>query len=233
MPFPQCTVLPNRRLRARKRRSPEGPIALANGGGAALESRPIDEETTHARRCHRLNAGDSTLLNLLAGLDRPNSGSVAWHGEAVSTLSEDALAKRRQGAIGFVFQSFQLLPALTALENVMLPLELAGARDAEKRAADWLTRVGLGERVDHLPKQLSGGEQQRVAIARAFVAEPKIVFADEPTGNLDTDTGAEIIELMFSLNREQGTTLVLVTHDPDLAARCAHVVRLARGKVVS
>ena len=178
-------------------------------------------------------SGKTTLLGLLAGLDRPNSGSVAWHGEAVSTLSEDALAKRRQGAIGFVFQSFQLLPALTALENVMLPLELAGARDAEKRAADWLTRVGLGERVDHLPKQLSGGEQQRVAIARAFVAEPKIVFADEPTGNLDTDTGAEIIELMFSLNREQGTTLVLVTHDPDLAARCAHVVRLARGKVVS
>ena len=178
-------------------------------------------------------SGKTTLLGLLAGLDRPNSGSVAWHGETVSTLSEDALAKRRQGAIGFVFQSFQLLPALTALENVMLPLELAGARDAEKRAADWLTRVGLGERVDHLPKQLSGGEQQRVAIARAFVAEPKIVFADEPTGNLDTDTGAEIIELMFSLNREQGTTLVLVTHDPDLAVRCAHVVRLARGKVVS
>jgi len=178
-------------------------------------------------------SGKTTLLGLLAGLDRPNSGSVAWHGETVSTLSEDALAKRRQGAIGFVFQSFQLLPALTALENVMLPLELAGARDAEKRAADWLKRVGLGERVDHLPKQLSGGEQQRVAIARAFVAEPKIVFADEPTGNLDTDTGAEIVELMFSLNREQGTTLVLVTHDPDLAVRCAHVVRLARGKVVS
>ncbi len=178
-------------------------------------------------------SGKTTLLGLLAGLDRPNSGRVAWHGEAVSTLSEDALAKRRQGAIGFVFQSFQLLPALTALENVMLPLELAGVRDAEKRAADWLGRVGLGERVDHLPKQLSGGEQQRVAIARAFVAEPKIVFADEPTGNLDTDTGAEIVELMFTLNREQGTTLVLVTHDPDLAARCAHVVRLARGKVVA
>ena len=178
-------------------------------------------------------SGKTTLLGLLAGLDRPNSGSVAWHGEAVSSLTEDALAKRRQGAIGFVFQSFQLLPALTALENVMLPLELAGARDAEKRAADWLTRVGLGERVDHLPKQLSGGEQQRVAIARAFVADPKIVFADEPTGNLDTDTGAEIVELMFSLNREQGTTLVLVTHDPELAARCGDVVRLARGKVVS
>lgn len=177
-------------------------------------------------------SGKTTLLGLLAGLDRPNSGSVAWHGEVISTLSEDALAKRRQGAVGFVFQSFQLLPALTALENVMLPLELAGARDAEAKAQDWLKRVGLGERVDHLPKQLSGGEQQRVAIARAFVASPSIVFCDEPTGNLDTDTGAEIIELMFTLNREQGTTLVLVTHDLDLASRCHHVVRLARGKVV-
>ena len=149
----------------------------------------------------------------------------------MSNLSEDALAKRRQGAIGFVFQSFQLLPALTALENVMLPLELAGANDAQARARDWLNRVGLGERVEHLPKQLSGGEQQRVAIARAFVASPSIVFADEPTGNLDTDTGAEVVELMFTLNREQGTTLVLVTHDLELASRCHRMVRLARGKV--
>ena len=177
-------------------------------------------------------SGKTTLLGLLAGLDRPNHGSVAWHGEVVSSLSEDALAKRRQGAIGFVFQSFQLLPALTALENVMLPLELAGANDAQARAQDWLNRVGLGERVDHLPKQLSGGEQQRVAIARAFVASPSIVFADEPTGNLDTDTGAEVVELMFTLNREQGTTLVLVTHDLELASRCHRMVRLARGKVV-
>lgn len=178
-------------------------------------------------------SGKTTLLGLLAGLDRPDQGSVAWHGEVVSTLSEDHLAKRRQGAIGFVFQSFQLLPALTALENVMLPLELAGARDADTRAREWLRRVGLGERVEHLPRQLSGGEQQRVAIARAFVADPKIVFADEPTGNLDTDTGAEIVQLMFALNREQGTTLVLVTHDPELAARCNRVLRLARGKVVA
>ena len=177
-------------------------------------------------------SGKTTLLGLLAGLDRPNHGTVAWHGEVVSSLSEDALAKRRQGAIGFVFQSFQLLPALTALENVMLPLELAGANDARARAQDWLNRVGLGERVDHLPKQLSGGEQQRVAIARAFVASPSIVFADEPTGNLDTDTGAEVVELMFTLNREQGTTLVLVTHDLELASRCHRMVRLARGKVV-
>ena len=178
-------------------------------------------------------SGKTTLLGLLAGLDSPTSGEVRVDGQALGTLDEDARAAMRQRLLGFIFQSFQLLPALTALENVMLPLELAGARDAEKRAADWLARVGLGERVDHLPKQLSGGEQQRVAIARAFVADPKIVFADEPTGNLDTDTGAEIVELMFSLNREQGTTLVLVTHDPELAARCGHVVRLARGKVVS
>ena len=177
-------------------------------------------------------SGKTTLLGLLAGLDRPNHGSVAWHGEVVSSLSEDALAKRRQGAIGFVFQSFQLLPALTALENVMLPLELAGANDARSRAQDWLNRVGLGERVEHLPKQLSGGEQQRVAIARAFVASPSIVFADEPTGNLDTDTGAEVVELMFTLNREQGTTLVLVTHDLELASRCHRMVRLARGRVI-
>ena len=206
---------------------PDGPLQILDGVDLAVA------QGASLAIVGASGSGKTTLLGLLAGLDRPNSGSVAWHGEAVSSLTEDALAKRRQGAIGFVFQSFQLLPALTALENVMLPLELAGARDAEKRAADWLARVGLGERVDHLPKQLSGGEQQRVAIARAFVADPKIVFADEPTGNLDTDTGAEIVELMFSLNREQGTTLVLVTHDPELAARCGHVVRLARGKVVS
>jgi putative ABC transport system ATP-binding protein len=178
-------------------------------------------------------SGKTTLLGLLAGLDRPNAGSVAWHGEIISTLSEDALAKKRQGTVGFVFQSFQLLPALTALENVMLPLELASQPDADTRAKDWLQRMGLGERIDHLPRQLSGGEQQRVAIARAFAASPSIVFADEPTGNLDTDTGNEIIELMFKLNRDQGTTLILVTHDLELAARCNRHIRLARGKVIS
>lgn len=177
-------------------------------------------------------SGKTTLLGLLAGLDRPNSGSVSWHGETISTLSEDALAKKRQGTVGFVFQSFQLLPALTALENVMLPLELASNPDAEALATDWLKRMGLGERIDHQPRQLSGGEQQRVAIARAFAASPSIVFADEPTGNLDTDTGNEIIELMFKLNRDQGTTLILVTHDLELAARCNRHIRLARGKVV-
>jgi putative ABC transport system ATP-binding protein len=178
-------------------------------------------------------SGKTTLLGLLAGLDRPNTGSVSWHGETISTLSEDALAKKRQGMVGFVFQSFQLLPALTALENVMLPLELASNPDAESLATDWLKRMGLGERIDHQPRQLSGGEQQRVAIARAFAASPSIVFADEPTGNLDTDTGNEIVELMFKLNRDQGTTLILVTHDLELAARCDRFIRLARGKVIS
>jgi putative ABC transport system ATP-binding protein len=178
-------------------------------------------------------SGKTTLLGLLAGLDRPNSGTVFWHGETINTLSEDALAKKRQGTVGFVFQSFQLLPALTALENVMLPLELASNADAEARATEWLARMGLAERTDHLPRQLSGGEQQRVAIARAFAAGPSIVFADEPTGNLDTDTGHEIIELMFALNRDQQTTLILVTHDLELAARCNRQIRLARGKVVA
>ncbi len=178
-------------------------------------------------------SGKTTLLGLLAGLDRPNAGSVSWHGEVINTLSEDALAKKRQGTVGFVFQSFQLLPALTALENVMLPLELAGNADAQSRAKEWLTRMGLGDRIEHQPRQLSGGEQQRVAIARAFAASPSIVFADEPTGNLDTDTGNEIIELMFKLNRDEQTTLILVTHDLDLAARCNRQIRLARGKVIS
>jgi putative ABC transport system ATP-binding protein len=178
-------------------------------------------------------SGKTTLLGLLAGLDRPNAGSVSWHGEVINTLSEDALAKKRQGTVGFVFQSFQLLPALTALENVMLPLELAGSPDAQTRASEWLGRMGLADRIDHLPRQLSGGEQQRVAIARAFAASPSIVFADEPTGNLDTDTGNEIVDLMFNLNRDQKTTLILVTHDLELAARCNRQIRLARGKVIA
>ena len=174
-------------------------------------------------------SGKTTLLGLLAGLDRPDVGSVTWNGEVVSTLSEDALAKRRQGSVGFVFQSFQLLPALTAFENVMLPLELAGARDAEAKATDWLTRVGLRERMDHLPKQLSGGEQQRVAIARAFAPQPAILFADEPTGNLDIATGERIIDLLFSLNQAANTTLILVTHDVKLAQRCGRTLHLEQG----
>jgi putative ABC transport system ATP-binding protein len=157
-----------------------------------------------------------------------------WLGStALNGLSEDACASLRQRWLGFVFQSFQLLPALTALENVMLPLELAGAGDATKRAREWLSRVGLSSRSSHYPKQLSGGEQQRVAIARAFSGEPKVLMADEPTGNLDGHTGGEVAELMFALNRERGTTLVLVTHEMSLASRCARRLSLAEGKLVA
>jgi putative ABC transport system ATP-binding protein len=172
------------------------------------------------------------LLGLLAGLDRPSDGEVWLDGNALSGLDEDARAALRQRLLGFVFQSFQLLPALTALENVMLPLELAGAPDAVPRAKEWLARVGLAKRTTHYPKQLSGGEQQRVAIARAFAGEPKLLMADEPTGNLDNATGAEVADLMFRLNREHGTTLLLVTHDSGLAARCARRLSLAAGRLV-
>jgi putative ABC transport system ATP-binding protein len=176
-------------------------------------------------------SGKTTLLGLLAGLDRPTSGEIFWGTEALSSKNEDQLAAGRAQRIGFIFQSFQLLPALTALENVALPLELAGARDAEARAKEWLTKVGLGGRVNHMPRQLSGGEQQRVAIARAFVTSPELVFADEPTGNLDSKTGADVVNLMFELNAQAGTTLVLVTHDLQLAARCARTIKLADGRV--
>ncbi|MEJ7669161.1 MAG: ATP-binding cassette domain-containing protein [Casimicrobiaceae bacterium] len=178
-------------------------------------------------------SGKTTLLGLLAGLDRPTSGDVYIDSAALSQLDEDACAAMRQRLLGFVFQSFQLLPALTALENVMLPRELAGAADAEKSARAWLERVGLARRVTHYPRQLSGGEQQRVAIARAFSGEPKLLMADEPTGNLDGATGVEVVDLMFRLNREHGTTLLLVTHDVKLAARCARRLSLAAGRLVA
>ena len=174
-------------------------------------------------------SGKSTLLGLLAGLDTPTAGSVRIDGEDLFALDEDGRAALRARLLGFVFQSFNLLPAMTALENVMLPLELAGAANAAAEAKSLLERVGLGRRLTHYPKQLSGGEQQRVAIARAFVTQPRLLLADEPTGNLDADTGAGIIELMFDLNRERGTTLVLVTHDMDLSRRCGRVLRLAGG----
>jgi putative ABC transport system ATP-binding protein len=177
-------------------------------------------------------SGKTTLLGLLAGLDRPTSGDVVIDGVALSTLDQDGCAAMRQRLLGFVFQSFQLLPALTALENVMLPLELAGATDATERARSWLARVGLARRTTHYPRQLSGGEQQRVAIARAFAGEPKILMADEPTGNLDGATGIEVADLMFRLNRERGTTLLLVTHDVNLASRCERRLSLALGKLV-
>jgi putative ABC transport system ATP-binding protein len=177
-------------------------------------------------------SGKSTLLGLLAGLDTPSSGKVHLDGEDIFSLDEDGRAALRGRLLGFVFQSFQLLPALTALENVMLPLELAGVSNARAPALELLERVGLGMRLKHYPKQLSGGEQQRVAIARAFVTHPQLLLADEPTGNLDSATGAQIIELMFELNHERGTTLILVTHDEAISSRCARRIRLAGGRVV-
>lgn len=178
-------------------------------------------------------SGKSTLLGLLAGLDVPTRGSVSLNGTDIFALDEDGRARLRGELAGFVFQSFQLLPALNALENVMLPLELAGLSDARQRAEASLQQVGLTARAHHLPKHLSGGEQQRVALARAFVTKPKILFADEPTGNLDAATGAQVIELMLELNRAQGTTLILVTHDDKLAARCKRQIRLSAGQVVA
>jgi putative ABC transport system ATP-binding protein len=176
-------------------------------------------------------SGKSTLLGLLAGLDVPSSGRVLLNGADLFALDEDGRARLRGELAGFVFQSFQLLPALNALENIMLPLELAGCDDALQRAEITLRQVGLEERAHHLPKHLSGGEQQRVALARAFVMQPKILFADEPTGNLDAATGAQIIELMLEMNRAQGTTLILVTHDEALAQRCNWQLRLEAGRM--
>ncbi len=178
-------------------------------------------------------SGKSTLLSLLAGLDTPSTGTVVLDGAPISTLDEDGRAKVRGEKVGFVFQSFQLLPSLTALENVMLPLELRGDREVEGPARDVLARVGLGERLGHYPRQLSGGEQQRVALARAFVTRPSLLFADEPTGNLDTATGQSIIELLFALNADAGTTLVLVTHDDHLAQRCTRRLRIDSGRLVA
>ena len=177
-------------------------------------------------------SGKSTLLGLMAGLDTPTSGRITIDGQDLFALSEDGRAALRARMLGFVFQSFQLLPAMTALENVMLPLELAGVARARHSASQMLERVGLGQRLGHYPKQLSGGEQQRVAIARAFVSQPALLLADEPTGNLDATTGAQVIDLMFELNRERGTTLLLVTHDESLSQRCDRVLRLAAGALV-
>ena len=177
-------------------------------------------------------AGKSTLLALLAGLDVPTRGRVLLEGQDLTQLDEDGRARLRAQRVGFVFQSFHLIPALTALENVMLPLELAGRRDARRAAAETLQRVGLKERTGHYPRQLSGGEQQRVALARAFVTQPAVLFADEPTGNLDTVTGARVGELLFELNANAHTTLVLVTHDRELAARCARLVKMEAGRVL-
>ena len=176
-------------------------------------------------------SGKSTLLGLLAGLDLPSSGEVWLAGQRLNDLDEDGRARVRGRLTGFVFQSFQLLESLTALENVMLPLELSGSAHARQQAEELLARVGLGERLGHYPRQLSGGEQQRVAIARAFSMRPAILFADEPTGNLDNETGAHVIDLLFELNREHATTLILVTHDDRIAARCGRAIRLDGGRI--
>ena len=177
-------------------------------------------------------SGKSTLLGILAGLDTPSSGEVWWFGERIDQLAEDARAMRRNGVLGFVFQSFQLLGHLNAVENVMLPLELTGAPDAKARAAAMLDQVGMSARAGHFPKTLSGGEQQRVALARAFVTEPRLIFADEPTGSLDAVNGERISDLLFELRARHGTTVVLVTHAPELAQRCDQVLRLAAGRTV-
>ena len=178
-------------------------------------------------------SGKTTLLGVCAGLDRPTTGTVRLDGVDLNSLDEEALAALRSTTVGFVFQTFQLIPTLTALENVMVPLELRGDRRAKRSAIDLLKRVGLGDRLDHYPVQLSGGEQQRVALARAFIGQPRILFADEPTGNLDSETGEMVIDLLFDLNREVGTTLLLVTHNPELARRTRRIIRLKGGAVMT
>jgi putative ABC transport system ATP-binding protein len=178
-------------------------------------------------------SGKTTLLGLCAGLDRATGGYIELAGERLDGLDEDARARVRNASVGFVFQNFQLIPTLTALENVLVPLELRGERGCEPQGRELLARVGLAGRADHYPVQLSGGEQQRIALARAFINTPKILFCDEPTGNLDGDTAASMVELIFGLNRERGTTLVMVTHNSELAGRCQRILRLRNGTVVS
>ncbi|MCL4776837.1 MAG: ATP-binding cassette domain-containing protein [Gammaproteobacteria bacterium] len=205
--------------------SPEGPLTILDD--VSLEIRAGETVALVGPS----GAGKTTLLALLAGLDQPSSGRVWLCGEDLTQLDEDGRARLRGKRVGFVFQSFHLVPSLTALENVMLPLELAGERQAAGRAREVLASVGLERRLAHYPKQLSGGEKQRVAIARAFVTQPEVLFADEPTGNLDTASGERIAGLLFGLNRQAGTTLVLVTHERELAARCDRVLELVGGRM--
>jgi putative ABC transport system ATP-binding protein len=207
--------------------SPEGTLAIL--AGVSLEIRRGESVAIVGAS----GAGKSTLLALLAGLDVPTSGRSWLAGRDLTAFDEDGRAALRARHVGFVFQSFHLVPSLTALENVMLPLELARRPDARAAAREVLARVGLGERTGHYPRQLSGGEQQRVAIARAFVTRPDVLFADEPTGNLDAATGARIMDLLFGLNAASGTTLVLVTHDRSLAERCTREIRLEAGRIVA
>ena len=205
------------------------------GAGTLTVLKEISLELPQGATCSILGpsgSGKTTLLGLCAGLDRPSSGSVLLNGEPLAGMDEDQRARVRNEHVGFVFQNFQLIPTLTALENVTVPMELRGDRTARVLGLDLLQRVGLGERVDHYPTQLSGGEQQRVALARAFINRPKILFADEPTGNLDAETSSGIIEIMFELNRSAGTALVLVTHDPDVAKLTERTIRLRNGEAV-
>ena len=205
---------------------PDGRLSILDGVSLALE-RGASLAIVGAS-----GSGKTTLLGLLAGLDTPTSGAVFLSGERLDTLDEEARARRRRKQVGFVFQSFHLLPALDAIENVMLPLELDGADDARGQAKKALAEVGLGQRLHHYPHQLSGGEQQRVALARAFVHGPSLLFADEPTGNLDQRTGTHVTDLLFGLNREHGTTLVLVSHDQRVAERCGASITLREGKII-
>ncbi|KPJ80765.1 MAG: ABC transporter [Gammaproteobacteria bacterium SG8_30] len=220
------TVLEAKKLR-KEVSSPEGTLTILDGVDLAVRA---GESVAIVGAS---GAGKSTLLALLAGLDQPSAGEVWLDGSELSVLDEDGRAAVRAEHVGFVFQSFHLVPSLTALENVMLPLELAGRRDAREAAREVLGKVGLAGRLGHYPRQLSGGEQQRVAIARAFVTSPSVLFADEPTGNLDTVTGERISRLLFDLNEASGTTLVLVTHDRELAARCDRVIEIDAGRLVS
>ena len=230
MPSAQAPVIRNHVLKAENLcklvSSPEGSLTIVDDVSLAIdagESLAVSGPS---------GAGKSTLLALLAGLDLPTRGRVLLEGQDLTQLDEDGRARLRAQRVGFVFQSFHLLPALTALENVMLPLELAGRSDARRAATETLGSVGLARRTGHYPRQLSGGEQQRVAIARAFVTRPAVLFADEPTGNLDTATGARVGELLFELNTHAHTTLILVTHDRELAARCGRIVRMEGGRAL-
>ena len=207
--------------------APEGPISLFENLDFSIDA------GDSLAILGTSGSGKSTLLGLLAGLDLPTAGSVVMDSHDLNRLDEDARAQLRAGRVGFVFQSFHLLPGLTALENVMLPAELAGDSRAREHAASALDQVGLTPRLGHYPAQLSGGEQQRVALARAFITAPRILFADEPTGNLDHTTGEQIINLLFDLNRDHGTTLILVTHDQAVAARCARVTYLREGRLMA
>lgn len=224
MPQPVAPIMETRRL-TQKVAGPEGELVILHEIDLAVapgEALAIVGPS---------GAGKSTLLGLLAGLDTPSEGEIHLLGERLDRLDEDGRARVRAGQVGFVFQSFQLIDGLTALENVLLPLELAGATAAAARAASLLEQVGLTPRARHYPRQLSGGEQQRVALARAFAGEPRVLFADEPTGNLDSVTGQRVIELLFALRERHGSTLVLVTHDAQLAARCDRRVRIAAGQL--